>query len=81
MLLFAVPTGRRVSVTSRTIRWSENRRQESEVVAENVTWTGRTTGAYWFHDGVNRRLVVEHTLGVHGEAGVWQRDIECSVLD
>ena len=78
MRLFAVPSGRRVRITSRQIYWKE--REEVQVLAEEITWSGKTTGDYWFCDGVERRLITEHSLGFHENSGVWQRDIECEVI-
>jgi hypothetical protein len=54
--------------------------QVDELVGEDVTWEGVATGAYWMHEGVERRLVVDHTLGKYSEDGVWQRDCECYVV-
>ena len=51
-----------------------------DLVAQDVTWEGVATGAYWTCDGVERRLVVDHTLGVYPDSGVWQRDVECYVV-
>ena len=54
--------------------------QVDDLVAQDVTWEGVATGAYWTCDGVERRLVVDHTLGVYPDSGVWQRDVECYVV-
>jgi hypothetical protein len=79
MRLFAVPAGRRVRITSRQIYWKEH--DEVKVLAEKITWSGTTTGDYWVSvDGVERRLITDHSLGFHENSGVWQRDIECEVI-
>lgn len=66
-------------LTSGTLRWAETK-EEVELLGENVTWFGTTTNHYWLHGDVERRLLVDHTLGIHNDSGVWQRNIKCRVI-
>jgi hypothetical protein len=77
--LFTVPNGRRVRVTSRLIRWIDDDGVEHEV-ARDATWTATTTEHYWKHKGVERRLLIDHTLPFHKDSGIWQRNTECYVV-
>jgi len=78
MNLFSVPDRKRVRLTSARIRWAKIG-MPVEVLGYSVTWTGVTSGSYWTYEGVKRRLLLEHTLGL--EIGVWQRDVECVILE
>jgi hypothetical protein len=77
MWLFDVPSGRQVRVTSKKLRWVEC--DSDETVAENLTWTGRTTNHYFVHGGVRRRLIVDVSFNDYGDY-IWQRNIECFVV-
>jgi len=80
MRLFEVGNGKRVRLTSGTIRWAAMG-QETETLLTQATWMGITTGSYWVYEGVERRLLIDHTLKVHKDSGIWQRDVECEVLE
>jgi len=79
MQLFQVGNGKRVKLTSGTIRWAALG-AETQTLLKMTTWTGTTTGSYWIYEGVERRLLIDHTLGVYPESGVWQRDVECFLV-
>jgi len=83
MWLFDVPTGRRVMVTSKKLRWVET--ESEKTVATDITWIGTTTDHYFTHGGVKRRLIVDHTFrdypeGLSDSTMLWQRNIECFVV-
>lgn len=78
MTLFEVEAGRRVRLTSKTIRWSEH--SSVLAVADNLTWEGTTTDRYFFYKGARRRLLVDHTIEAWDEYGVWQRDTTCEII-
>lgn len=78
MLLFDVPAGKRVRITSRLIRWVE--RGSVRTIAENITWEGTTTDRYFFYKGAQRRLLVDHTAGFWQEYGIWQRNARCDIV-
>lgn len=77
--LFDVPNGRRVRITSKQIRYAD--KGVMKTLLQEVTWTGTTTGHYWMYEGVQRRLVTDHSIEC-GEMtdGVWQRDVECYII-
>lgn len=77
MRLFQIPTGARVRLTSKLVRWVEH--QSEQKIAENVTWEGTTTDKYFYYRGAERRLIVDHTIDFP-EYGIWQRDTECEVI-
>lgn len=77
MRLFQIPTGARVRLTSKLVRWVEH--QSEQKIAENVTWEGTTTDKYFYYKGAERRLIVDHTIEF-AEYGVWQRDTEAIVI-
>ena len=76
--LFDLPANTRIRITSTTVLWLE--RGTKRKVDENVTWEGTTTDVYYTHQGVRRRLIVNHTLDQWRDHGIWQRDKECEVL-
>jgi hypothetical protein len=77
--LFEVPSGTRVRMTSKLIRWRE---QGADLkVGEGVTWEGTTTGCYEEFQGERRRLVIAHTIPLWRGTGIWQTDCECEVVD
>lgn len=78
MRLFDVAAGKRVRLTSKTIKWSE--RSIEQGVADNVTWEGTTTNRYFHYKGARRRLLVNHTIELWSEYGIWQRDTEVELL-
>jgi hypothetical protein len=78
MKLFTVPNGRRVRLTSGTLRWAALG-EPVALVGEQVMWEGCTTGSYWVYEGVERRLLIEHTITPYEDSGIWQRDTECNL--
>lgn len=79
MRLFKVGDKVRVRVTSKLIHWVEHGRDTT--VAENLTWEGTTTDRYYYYKGAHRRLIVDHTVDMWNEYGIWQRDTEeCEVI-
>lgn len=81
--LFEVPDGRRVRITSKRIRYADTDVDPPVIrtLLREVTWTGTTTEHKWTFEGVERRLIVQHTLDCEGlEDGIWQRDVECWVV-
>ncbi len=77
MRLFAVPSGTRVRITSRLIRWAEGSAEIS--IAENIVWEGTTTDRYYYYKGARRRLIVNHTVN-WPELGIWQKDCDCETI-
>jgi hypothetical protein len=51
-----------------------------KVLAEDVTWQGVTTGCWWWYRDIERRLVIDHSLEFHTDSGVWQKDIEVTLV-
>lgn len=81
--LFDVPSGRRVRVTSKRVRYAEVVDGERVVrtLLEDYTWTGTTTGHYWIFEGVERRLITDHDIECGKlETDIWQRDVDCYVV-
>ena len=79
MRLFDVGNGKQVRLTSGTVRWAELG-GEIQMLGREVTWEGWTTGSWWLAFGVERRLLIDHTLEWHRDSGIWQRDIDCEVI-
>ena len=77
--LFTVPSGRRVRITSKLIRWIDDDGTEQEM-ARDATWTATTTEHYWKHVDVERRLLINQTLGFKVDEGIWQVDTDCYVV-
>lgn len=78
MRLFLVPDGKKVRITSKLIRWIEHGTEHT--VVENTTWTGITTKHYYPFKGHRRRMIMHHSVG-WPEVCIWQKDVECEVLN
>ena len=76
--LFQVADGCRVRIEAQRVRWVDE--GVEELIAENTVWFGTTTPHYWMFNGTKRRLLVDHTLGVHADSGIWQIDCNCFVI-
>ena len=83
MRLFEVPTGRKVRITSERIRYADvvDGERVIKTLSGQQTWTGITSGHYWMFEGVQRRLITDHSIECEYLVdGVWQRDCECYVI-
>lgn len=79
MLLFDVPTGKRVRIASKRVVWVE--RTVHKDVALDVTWEGVTTDAFITFKGVRRRLIIDHNIQHWLSEGLWQSNCECEIME
>ena len=78
--VFDVASGKRIRVYGKLIRWIEHGREIK--VTSNTFWEGTTTGRYFTHRGVRRRLIVNHTIECSFSTyGIWQMDKECELVE
>lgn len=78
-----MPNGHRVRLESETLRWVDMDAEGNlieKLLGENIIYTATTTEHYWEHEGVKRRLLIDHTLEFYEEHGIWQIDKLCYVV-